>query len=92
MATVPDYETIKYDPNGNHEWIAFYNGPADSVDIPYAIALDDLGNVYVTGWSCGSGTGYPDYATVKYDTNGNEKWVARYNGPANDYDGHGPLL
>ncbi|MFC1574097.1 SBBP repeat-containing protein, partial [Candidatus Latescibacterota bacterium] len=45
--------------------------------------LDSSDNVYVTGVSLGMGTSYDnDYATIKYDTNGNEKWVKRYDGPA----------
>ena len=80
-----DYATVKYDPDGNKAWVARYNGPGDSHDNAFAIALDDSGNAYVTGYSYGSGI-YCDYATVKYDPNGNEMWVARYNGPANSYD------
>ena len=81
-----DYATIKYDTNGNELWVAGYNGPGNSYDYAAAIAVDATGNVYVTGNSDGgSGTSY-DYATIKYDTNGNELWVARYNGPGNSYD------
>ncbi|UCG92588.1 MAG: SBBP repeat-containing protein [candidate division WOR-3 bacterium] len=74
-----DYCTIKYDSAGNELWVAHYNGVGNGADMAYAAVLDDSGNVYVTGASFGSGT-LGDYATVKYDINGNEMWVARYNG------------
>jgi hypothetical protein len=75
----PDYATIKYDANGNRLWVARYNGPGSSVDSPYGLAVDQNGNVYVTGSSSGVSAGL-DYATVKYDVNGNQLWVARYDG------------
>src|SRR2546430_1692201 len=65
---------------GQEQWVARYNGPGNSVDEANSIAIDSAGNVYVTGKSFGSGTDY-DYATVKYDSFGQEQWVARYNGP-----------
>ena len=81
-----DYATIKYYPNGDTAWIRRYNGPGDSYDEARAIAVDDLGNVYVTGGSYGSGTNF-DYATIKYYPNGDTAWIRRYNGPADSSDG-----
>ena len=61
-------------------WTARYQGPYGQ-DYPNAIAVDDSKNVYVTGASQGEGAGYiNDFATVKYDSLGIERWVTRYNG------------
>src|SRR3972149_5627432 len=76
--TTVDYATVKYDASGNQVWVARYNGPGNKQDKPTALAVDGNGNVYVTGWSYGSFSDV-DYATIKYDTNGNQLWVARYN-------------
>lgn len=67
------------------KWAVHYNGPGNGVDEACAIAVDGSGNVFVTGSSQGSGTGC-DYATVCYDSDGEQIWVARYNGPDNGYD------
>jgi uncharacterized delta-60 repeat protein len=84
-----DYATIKYDSAGHEQWVARYNGPASDYDSASSIVVDSSGNVYVTGESLGSGTGL-DYATIKYNSAGQQQWVARYNGPANgdDYAGY----
>ena len=76
---VVDYVTIKYSSDGEEEWVATYTGTGTGWDMAYDIALDASGNAYVTGWSSGSGTG-PDYLTIKYDSEGHEEWVARYDG------------
>jgi uncharacterized delta-60 repeat protein len=84
-STSTDYATIKYYPNGDTAWTRRYNGTYNGADVPCALAIDDSGNVYVTGGSQGSGTNL-DYATIKYDPNGDTIWVRRYNGAGNDYD------
>ena len=78
-----DYCTIRYDPDGNEIWVANYDGKGGGEDRVYALATDDSCNSYITGASYGSGTWY-DYATVKYDSSGNEIWVVCYEGVSND--------
>jgi len=80
-----DCTTIKYDNAGNRLWVSSYDGPPGGEDKAQDIAVDTWGNVYVTGWSEGNGTG-EDYATIKYDANGKQLWVARYDGPASGDD------
>jgi uncharacterized delta-60 repeat protein len=73
-----NYATVKYNSAGVQQWAAIYNGPGNNEDHAVSIAIDTTGNVYVTGYSYGSGT-YMDYATVKYNSSGIEQWVTRYN-------------
>ena len=80
FGTGPDYATIKYNSAGFEQWVARYHWPTNGGDTAYAIAVDALDNVYVTGWSGG------DYATIKYNSAGVEQWVRRYNGPGNSGD------
>ncbi len=81
-----DYATVKYDAGGNELWVKHYDSGSGSNDRAYAVAVDGSGNVYVTGESEFSTTGY-DYLTVKYDANGNELWVKRFDSGSgsNDY-------
>jgi len=60
-----DFATLSYDPSGTVRWTERYNGPGNSYDTPYSIAVYSSGDVYVSGSSGGSGTGL-DYATIKY--------------------------
>lgn len=80
-----DYATIKYDASGDQLWVKRYNGVGNAMDKAYALGLDAKENVYVTGFSFGSGTD-KDYATIKYNPRGDTLWVRRYNGPGNGLD------
>jgi uncharacterized delta-60 repeat protein len=80
-----DFVTVKYDADGNQQWVVRYDGPVHSYDEGKAITVDYAGNVYVTGFSTGSGT-RSDYTTIKYDASGNEEWVHHYDGPASRQD------
>lgn len=82
-----DYATVKYNSFGVEQWVARYNGPGSNEDIPNDLLVDELGDVYVTGssWN-GSTLSSSDYATIKYDSSGVEKWIVRYNGSDNGAD------
>ena len=71
------YTTIKYSSGGEQLWVARYNGPY-WVDEAAALAIDDSDNVYVTGRSLGPPPQEWDFATVKYNSNGQQVWVKKY--------------
>jgi hypothetical protein len=80
-----DYTTIKYSSAGVVLWTNYYNGPGNSTDGAWAVAVDGSNKVIVTGNSIGSGSGY-DYATIQYSSAGVPLWTNRDNGPANSDD------
>jgi len=88
-----DYLTIKYSPSGSQLWSKRYNGPGNGFDVPYALAVGKDGSVTVSGTSLGrAATGY-DWATLRYDSNGNQLWVRRFAGAgANDDELYGLAL
>jgi hypothetical protein len=82
-----DYVTVAYSGAGIPLWTNRYNGPGNNYDGANAIAVDQEGNVFVTGGSYrGSSYTLTDYATVAYSGAGAALWTNRYNGPRNDED------
>jgi hypothetical protein len=80
-----DYATIKYSSGGVPLWTNRYDGPGNGDDSANAIAVDSNRNVFVTGFSMGSG-GNRDCVTIKYSSGGVPLWTNRYNGPGNSDD------
>ncbi len=80
-----DYTTIKYSTSGVALWTNIFNGSGNGDDDAKAIAVDGSGNVYVTGYSTGSGSG-EDYATIKYSAAGLPLWTNLFNGAGNGND------
>jgi hypothetical protein len=70
------FTTIKYGPDGRQLWLAQYSSGLHH-NRPSSMITDSSGNVYVTG---SEGTGSTDigYITIKYDTNGNQLWIAKF--------------
>lgn len=77
-----NFVTIKYNPNGDQQWIVFYDSPAKFSDGANALALDQAGNVYVSGSSMSQSLS-TDFLTIKYNGAGIQQWVARYAGTDN---------
>ena len=65
-------------------WTNSYNGPGNGGDWAVGIAVDNSGNVFVTGDSW-NGTNV-DFATVAYSSAGVPLWTNRYDGPGNGND------
>jgi uncharacterized delta-60 repeat protein len=84
-----DIATVKYDSSGNEIWASVYDGQLSANDQPTAIAVDNPGNVYVTGF-CDDDQNWPyhspDYVTLKYFPTGDTAWVRKYNGPGDGWD------
>jgi len=77
-----DIVTIKYSNAGVPLWTNRYNGPADGRDHPNAIAVDDLGDVLIAGYSANLKS-YPydyDYVAIKYASTGDLLWINRHSG------------
>jgi hypothetical protein len=88
--TRSDYWVAKFDTAGRVLWERTYDGPGHGEDRVYDLALDEESNIYVTGYSKGSGTGN-DICTVSWDSAGTERWVARHGTPNSDL-GYGLCL
>jgi uncharacterized delta-60 repeat protein len=80
-----DIVTVKYSPSGQQLWVQSYNGTANDNDQGVKLVLDAAANVYVTGYSEGTGTDN-DITTIKYNTAGAQQWVRTYNGAFNGQD------
>ena len=80
-----DFMTLKYNASGILLWEKFYNGSYGDGDYANGICVDAAGNVYVTGATYETGFHF-NYTTIKYDTDGNQKWKISYDGSNNQND------
>lgn len=71
-----DFLTIKYSAQGEEQWRRQYAGPDNGNDLPSAITVDPLGDVYVSGSSF-SVAGGLECLTLKYDQGGGLLWASR---------------
>ncbi|MGL5892949.1 MAG: SBBP repeat-containing protein, partial [Bacteroidia bacterium] len=66
-------------------WTQRYNAPPDNTDESRSVAVDNSGNVFVTGYAF-NGNGNLDAVTIKYNPAGILQWVKNYDRGVNDND------
>lgn len=74
-----DIVIAKYSNDGVLLWTKSYNGSGTWGDWGYSVVTDDSCNAYVSGYSKFSKNDtFNVIVTIKYDTNGNQKWVREF--------------
>jgi hypothetical protein len=74
------YATYKLNTNGISIWTNLYPTPIVGASVATSVAVDQIDNTYVTGFSPGTNSVY-DIATIKYNPNGTLVWLQRYTSP-----------
>ncbi|MFD2247153.1 T9SS type A sorting domain-containing protein [Pontibacter ruber] len=87
------YITIRYDAaTGDQKWTNFYNGEGNNPDEANAIAVDNVGGVYVTGTSQTGNNSYL-FITIYYEgATGIQKWITSYSGKDSGLDEAGGIV
>ena len=79
--------TVKLNPTGGEVWRRIYEGPDGKADVPAAIAVDEAGNAYVTGYITYTNN-LTDWVTMKHTFGtGLPLWtiIRQGEGGGNDY-------
>ncbi len=80
-----DFTVISLTPSGDERWVYCYDGPGNGIDVANWVVTGIDSNLYVAGWSRGSGTS-DDFTVISLTPSGGERWVYRYNGPVDWLD------
>jgi hypothetical protein len=73
-----DIVTARFTADGTRQWVSRYNNESvDSGETARGVAIDSSGFVYVAGYTYG-GASQHDFLALKYDANGNQKWVFKH--------------
>jgi len=78
-----DIVTIKYNANGNQQWVVRKNGVGNGTDKPVKVLTDSALNVYVAGRSYNGSN--DDYIVLKYNSSGVQQWQQTMDRGHNDF-------
>ena len=81
-----DIATVKYNNSGAQQWVSRFNGGLNFFDVPEALYIDNLNNIYVAGATYGGLATLNDYVTIKINSSGTQQWAKTFDGPLNDED------
>jgi len=81
-----DFVTMKYNKNGDTNWLKIYNPYFGSDDSPNSIDIDKSLNVFVAGSSNPSNLIGHRYTTVIYNNYGQQKYVLFYDNNLQNYE------
>ncbi len=80
-ANSEDFMTVRFNTdNGDTMWTRRYNGSGEGSDKAYAITVDKLDNVYITGGISVlvDTTLFHNFMTIKYNSGGDLQWTAPF--------------
>lgn len=72
-----DYALLNYSSDGEQLWLAQYSGPESYIDLVRDMAVDEEGNIYLTGYGFAPKSSF-DFVTVKFDQKGEQSWAVVY--------------
>lgn len=84
---VGDFGTIKYNSSGAQQWVVKFYGAQITQDRTNDITTDKNGNVYVIG-KTKSGQFGDNIQIIKYNPQGDQKWVYNRGGTFSGYDAY----
>ncbi|MFX0033708.1 MAG: SBBP repeat-containing protein [Candidatus Hermodarchaeota archaeon] len=85
-----DIVLVKYDRNGEQQWVRIWGGEGKS-DYGTGVAADSSDNIYLSGYTESFGAGRQDMVLVKYNGSGSLLWNHTWGGHNNDY-GYGVVV
>jgi len=78
----PDFCVVKYNSSGELEWYSTWGGP--QADYGKGVAIDSIGNIYITGFTWSYGPGEADPCLVKFNSSGEFEWYRTWGGTSWD--------